>query len=124
MKVLEEVYSRKPPSYKHLRVFGCKAYCHILEDFHDKLAPKSKKRVFLGYGKPGDMGFQLWDTESKKILCSSDVYFNKEKMHKKPIKTVEILRVVFQEDGQVHNRQIQVDNAQNAPQVQEREEEQ
>ena len=123
-KVPEEVCSRKPTSYKHLRVFGCEAFCHVLKHLRDKLSPKSKKCVFLGYGEPGEMGFGLWDPESKKILCSSDVYFNEEKMHKKSIKTVEICRVVFQEDGQVHNRQIQVDNAQNAPQVQERVEEQ
>ena len=36
----------------------------------------------------------------------NDVYFNEEKMHKKPIKIVEICRVVFVKDGQVHNRQV------------------
>ena len=57
----------------------------------------------------GEMGFYLWDPQSKKVLCSSDVYFNEDKMHKRPIKTIEIRRVIFQEDGQVHNRQL--DNA-------------
>ena len=32
-KVPEEVWSRKPPLYKHLRVFGFKAFCHILKEF-------------------------------------------------------------------------------------------
>ena len=63
------------------------------------MAPKSKKCVFLGYGKPGKMGFCLWVPESKKILCSNDVYFNEDKMHKKPIKAVKVRRVIFQEDG-------------------------
>ena len=42
-------------------------------------------------------------------------------MHKKPIKTVEIRRVVFQEDGQVHNRQVAQNkqHGQNASMVQE-----
>ena len=42
-------------------------------------------------------------------------------MHKKPIKTMEIRRVVFQEDGKVHNRQVAQDekHGQNAPMVQE-----
>ena len=60
MKVPEVVWLGKPPSYKHLRVFGCEAYCHILKEFRDKLAPKSKKCIFLGYGEPGNMGFRLW----------------------------------------------------------------
>ena len=34
------------------------------------------------------------------------MFFNEEKMHKKPVQTVEIRRVVFHEDGQVHNRQV------------------
>ena len=73
------------------------------------MAPNSKKCVFLGYGKPSEMGFCLWVLESKKILCSTNVYFNEDKMHKKPVEIVEIRRIVFQEDGQVHNRQL--DNA-------------
>ena len=55
------------------------------------------------------MGFRLWDPEARKIVRSNDVFFNEEKMHKKPIKIVEIHKVVFQEDGQVHNRQVAQD---------------
>ena len=64
------------------------------------------------------MGFCLWEPQSKRVLCSRDVYFNEDKMHKKPIKIVEIHRGVFQEDGQVHNRQLD-----NAPVARERREE-
>ena len=123
-KVLEDIWLRKPSSYKHLRVFGCKAYYHIPKEFCDKLAPKSKKCIFLGYGEFGEMGFGLWDLEARKIVRSSDVFFNEEKMHKKPIKTIEIRRVVFQEDGQVHNRQVAQANGQNAPMVQDGREDQ
>ena len=66
----------------------------------------SKKCVFLGYSKPSEMMFCLWDLEYKKILYSRDIYFNEDKMHKKPIKTTDIRRVVFQEDGEVHSRQL------------------
>ena len=57
-KVAKEVWSRKSPSYKHHRVFGYKAYFHIPKEFCDKLAPKSKKCIFLGYGEP-----QKWDLD-------------------------------------------------------------
>ena len=70
------------------------------------------------------MGFRLWDLEARKIVRSNDVFFNEEKMHKKPIKTIEIRRVVFSEDGQVHNRQVAQANGQNAPMVQDGREEQ
>ncbi|WP_286497639.1 integrase core domain-containing protein, partial [Escherichia coli] len=113
-KVSEEVWSGKPPSYKHLRVFGCEAFCHVPREFRDKLAPKSKKCIFLGYGAPGEMGFRLWDPEAQKIVRNNDVFFNEDKMHKKPVPMVEIRRVVFQEDGVVHGR----NDAHNAPIVQ------
>jgi len=116
LKVAEEIWSGKPPSYKHLRVFGCEAYCHIPKEFRDKLAPKSKKCIFLGYGESGEMGFRLWDPEARKIIRSNDVFFNEEKMHKKPVQTVEIRRVIFQEDGPVHHEQVaQGAGQQNAP---------
>ena len=31
-KVPEKIWSGKTPSYKHLRVFGCEAYCHIPQE--------------------------------------------------------------------------------------------
>ena len=37
MRVAEELWSGKAPSYKHLRVFGCKAYCHIPKENRNKL---------------------------------------------------------------------------------------
>ena len=72
----------------------------------NKLDPKSRKCIFLGYGISGEMGFHLWDPEARKIIRSHDVVFNEEKMHKKPMPTVEVRRVVIQEDGIVHNRVV------------------
>ena len=39
-----------------------------------------------------------------KIVRNHDLFFNEEKMHKKPVKAMEIIRVIFQKDGHVHNR--------------------
>ena len=74
--VAEMVWTCKPPYYKHLRVFGCEAYNHIPKEFRNKLEPKSKKCIFLGYGEFGAMGYKLWDPKFKKVLCGNDVYFN------------------------------------------------
>ena len=37
LKVVEEIWSRKPPSYQYLQVFGCEAFCHVLKHLRDKL---------------------------------------------------------------------------------------
>ena len=66
------------------------------------MAPKSKKCVFLGYGELGKMYYRLWDLEARKIVCNNDVFFNEDKMHKKLVTTIEIRKVIFEEDGHVH----------------------
>ena len=55
--VPEEAWTGKPPSYKHLRVFGCVAYVHVRREDRTKLDPKSLKCIFLGYGDSGEMGY-------------------------------------------------------------------
>ena len=83
----------------HFRIFVCEVFYHVSKHLRDSLAPYSKKCVFLGYGKPSAMEFCIWDHESKKIPCSSDIYFKKEEMLTKPLKIVKICKVVFQEYG-------------------------
>ena len=74
-KVPEEVWSGKPPSYKHLRVFGCEAYCHISKEFRDKLAPKSKKSFFLAMENlarwDSGYGIQRLERLCAAMMCSS-----------------------------------------------------
>ena len=82
-EVAEMVWS-KPPSYKHLRFFGCDAYSHIPKEFWNKLEPKGRKCILLSYAESEEMGYWLWDTESRKVICSNDVYFNEAKFHAKP----------------------------------------
>lgn len=85
--------SRKQLSHKHLRDCGYETFCHVSKDLRDKLTQKSKKCIFLGYCDCSKMGYHLWDLEAKKVIESNDVYFNKDKMHKKPIPTEDITRV-------------------------------
>ena len=44
------------------------------------------------------MGFRLWDQEAKKIVYSHSVFFDERKMHTKPVKRVEIKKLIFQDD--------------------------
>ena len=66
------------------------------------------------------MGYRLWDPKARNIVCSNDVFFNEDKMHKKLVTIVEICRVIFKEDGHVHRGVQNVGQVgQNAPHVQE-----
>ncbi|OMO62984.1 Integrase, catalytic core [Corchorus capsularis] len=44
-----EILFSATPEYKHLRVFGCACYPYLVPYRKDKLSPKSKRCVFLGY---------------------------------------------------------------------------
>ncbi|MCO5563393.1 hypothetical protein L7F22_017034 [Adiantum nelumboides] len=100
--VLEEAWTGKPPSYAHLRVFGCEAYVYVPKEQRNKLDLKSRKCIFIGYGNSGEMGYRLWNPESHKLVRSNDVVFLESTMYKAPVKTVEIRRVIFEEDGHVY----------------------
>ena len=80
-------------------MFGCEAYVHVLKEKHSKLDPKSKRCVFLGYGDSGEMGYRLWDPTDRKIVHSHDVVFHEDSMYRAPPWTVEVRRVIFEEDG-------------------------
>ena len=98
-KVPEEVWTGSPPLYGHLCVFGCEAYVHVPKEKRSKLDPKSKKCIFLGYGNSGEMGYKLWDPINRKVVHSHDVVFHEDSMYKAPPRTVEVRRVIFEEDG-------------------------
>lgn len=73
-KCPETVFTGKPLDLSNLRVFGCAAYIH---QKNDKLKPRSKKCVFLGYPE-GVKGYRVWvkDELGFKIAISRDVVFN------------------------------------------------
>ena len=70
----ERVWTGKDVSYKHLRVFGYRAYVHIPKDKRSKLDDKAKECIFLGYGHE-EFGYILWDLVARKLIRSRDVIF-------------------------------------------------
>ena len=58
--VPERVWTGKDVSYKHLRMFGCRAYVHIPKDERSKLDDKCKPIIFLGYGHE-EFSYRLYD---------------------------------------------------------------
>ena len=57
-----EVWIGQEVKLDHLRVFGCLAYAHIEKEERSKLDPKSRKYIFLGYGRY-EFGYMLWDID-------------------------------------------------------------
>jgi hypothetical protein len=46
---LEEKFIGKKPNVSHLRVFGCIAYVHVLDEKKSKLNQKAEKCIFIRY---------------------------------------------------------------------------
>ena len=74
----QRVWSSKEVSYRHIRVFGCLAYVHIVGDQRGKLDSKSRPCLFLGYGDD-EFSYQLWDLVEKKLIESHDIVVMEEK---------------------------------------------
>ncbi|CAH1425256.1 unnamed protein product [Lactuca virosa] len=86
-----EVWSRKDVSYRHLRVFGCKAFVHIHKYERSKLEVKTKPCIFLGYGKD-EFGYRLYGPVLKKLVRSRDVVFVEDQS----LKDIEKTKIVPQ----------------------------
>jgi len=62
-------------------LFGYPAYYHVKED---KLDPRAKKGVFVGF-KRGVKGYKIWDPKDKKFILSRDVTFDEASILKPTI---------------------------------------
>jgi transposase InsO family protein len=74
-KTPEEIYTGVRPSVAHLRVFGCAAFVLVPESERDKLAPKTKRCVFLGYTAEPTT-YRLFCPDTGKMLTSRNVVFD------------------------------------------------
>jgi hypothetical protein len=66
---LNEVWSGKNPSLKHLKVFSCHAFVHVPKEKRRKLDKKAIECIFIGY-KEGMKGYKLWDPASRRKMYS------------------------------------------------------
>lgn len=70
-----EALTGKKPDLTHLRRFGCAAYAHIPKEERQKLNPKTRKCILLGYGMD-TKGYRLYDPIRGRVVICRDVIFN------------------------------------------------
>ncbi|MEO5660525.1 MAG: reverse transcriptase domain-containing protein, partial [Polaromonas sp.] len=73
----EESWTGNKPSIKHMRVFGCNAYRHMMKKYrNNKLAPVVRPGIFIGYDEVQVGYYIVWDIEDKKPYRTRDVTFD------------------------------------------------
>lgn len=74
----EEKFTGNKPDLSHLKVFGCIAYVHVLDELRTKLDPKAEKCVFIGYSLE-QKGYMCYNLATHELRVSRDVVFDDEK---------------------------------------------
>jgi hypothetical protein len=77
MKASDPTEAHHRFDYKQLKVIGCRAYTYIKKEHRDKLSPKAKDLVMVGYDAISK-AYRLLDSGSKKIVVSQNVVCNEQ----------------------------------------------
>ncbi|KAL2247297.1 UNVERIFIED_CONTAM: Retrovirus-related Pol polyprotein from transposon RE1 [Sesamum indicum] len=69
-----ELLYNSPPSYDHLRTFGCLSYATDVSPSKPKFHPRAKKCILLGYAMT-QKAYKLFDLDNRCVIFSRDVHF-------------------------------------------------
>ncbi|XP_075082323.1 uncharacterized protein LOC142166811 [Nicotiana tabacum] len=70
-----ELLFGQPPSYNHIKTFGCLCFTTVPKYHRDKFQPRADPCVFLGYPL-AKKGYKLYNLKTKLTLISRDVVFH------------------------------------------------
>jgi len=93
----KEKFIGKKPDVSHLRVFGCIAYVHVLDEKRSKLDPKAEKCIFIGYSLE-QKRYRCSNPSTRKLQVSRDVVFDEMVSWYPPLKIAE--------DGEARNGDV------------------
>ena len=73
------LWTGQKESLQELRVFGCDAFVHTPKQIRQKLEPRAKKMIFVGYPAK-HKGYQFWDPSCFRLIACrfSDATFNEK----------------------------------------------
>nr|KYP48195.1 Retrovirus-related Pol polyprotein from transposon TNT 1-94 [Cajanus cajan] len=77
-KIPKEAWSGRRPSIRHLKIFGCISYAHVLDQLRKKLDDKGKRCVFIGYSS-NSKTYKIYNSKTK-VIISRNVTFNEKGM--------------------------------------------
>ena len=84
-KTVEEMYTENKLEVRHLNIFGCSVYVHIMKDKRTKLDPSRRKGIFVGYCKV-PKSFKIYVLKFHLIDIIRDVTFDEETTLNKSIR--------------------------------------
>ncbi len=84
----EEKFTGKKLDVSHLKVFGCIAYVHVLDEERSKLDPKVEKCILIGYSSE-QKGYRCFNPSTRNLQVSKDVVFDEMVSWYSPLKVAE-----------------------------------